>query len=198
MIFNITEKLSRGDVTLKVFEEKFIDPLLNISVDQRIWQYTPEAFSDPLVFKEKWINKAIKQMENNKRICFVVFFEKEIAGSSSYYQIDLENKKLNIGYTWFHPKFWGSTVNPLTKLIMLEYAFEHLNCIRVEFSVDSLNLPSCKALKKLNISEEGVLRNHMILADGRIRDSVIYAVTNQEWPKIKRKIQEGLKLNQQG
>lgn len=196
MILKINEKLRKDNVTLTLLNEKFIDSLVKLSDDKRIWQYVPEKFHESTVFQENWIHKAIKQIENDKRICFVVSFSEEIVGSSSYYQLDLENKKLNIGYTWFHPKFWGTKVNPLTKLIMLEYAFETLNCVRVEFSVDAVNLPSRKALNNLGIQQEGILRNHLTLSDGRIRDSVIFSVTYQEWPEIKNNIQR--RLNQHG
>lgn len=82
MIFNISEILSKDNVALHLLDEKTIEPLTKLAADLRIWQYIPETFQEPTVFQEKWINKAINQMTNNKRICFSVFFSGEVAGSS--------------------------------------------------------------------------------------------------------------------
>lgn len=189
MIFDLDQPISKDGMELHLLNEKLADDLIHISSDPRIWKYMPEPLYKPQVFKEQWIDKAIKQIAHSKRICFVIFFKQRIAGSSSYYEIDLANKKLNIGYTWFHPDFWGSKANPLAKFIMLEYVFENLGYNRVGFSVDSINLPSCNALNKLGIKQEGILRNHLVLSDGRIRNSVTYSVIPQEWPDIKRNIE---------
>lgn len=192
-MFNASLQNSNGDLNLNVLNEDLVVDLVNLSSDSRIWKFRSEPFHEPQVFKEIWIDKTFKQMQSNKRICYVIYVDKKMAGSSSFYQIDAENKSLNIGYTWFHPDFWGTKANPLTKLIMLEYVFEQLDFNRVEFSVDSVNLPSRKALEKYGIKQEGVLRNHMILSDGRVRDSVIYSVIQQEWPEIKTNIESRVK-----
>ncbi len=188
-MFNENLLISKDALRLQVLNEDLVSDLTNLSSDSRIWRFRPEPLYEPRVFKEKWIDKAFEQMQIKKRICYVVSVDQRMAGSSSYYDIDSENKKLSIGYTWFHPDYWGTTVNPLTKLIMLEHAFEQLGFNRVEFSVDSINIPSRKSLEKYGIKQEGILRNHMILTDGRIRDSVIYSVISQEWPEIKTRIQ---------
>lgn len=189
MIFEISEPLCKNDISLHVLNKKHVDALVAISRDVRIWKFGTHDFSDESIFREKWIQKAFFEMENNKRICFVIFLGNKIIGSSSYYHIDPDNKNLSIGYTWFHPDYWGSSVNPLSKLIMLDYAFDTLDMIRVEFCVDSINLPSQNSLSKFGIQKEGVLRNHMILSSKRIRDSVIFSVIPQEWLVIKSNIE---------
>lgn len=189
MILNIDQQMCKGNIVMHLFDEQYADELANLAADARIWQYMPESLHESAIFKEKWITKTINHIKNHQRVCFIVFHKEQMAGSSSYYQIDIKNKKLNIGYTWFHPNFWGTSVNPLTKLIMLEYAFEILAFNRVEFSVEALNPLSRKALKKFGIQPEGVLRNHMVLSNGRIRDSVIYSIIKTEWPEIKENIQ---------
>ncbi len=189
MIFKISEPICKNNISLCVLSEENVDTLVAISRDARIWKFGTHDFSDETIFREKWIQKAFCEMENNKRICFVIFLDDKIIGSSSYYHIDTVNKNLSIGYTWFHPDYWGSSVNPLSKLIMLDYAFETLSMIRVEFCVDSINLPSQNSLAKFGIQREGVLRNHMILSNNRIRDSVIFSVIPQEWLMIKSNIE---------
>lgn len=189
MILDIGQQMGKGDVMLRLFDEGYTDELAKIAADTRIWQYMPESLHEPAKFKEKWINKTIIHIKDHKRVCFIVFHKGQMAGSSSYYQIDIENKKLTIGYTWLHPNFWGTIVNLIIKLIMLKYAFEVLTFNRVEFSVDVLNSPSRQALSKFGIQQEGILRNRLVLSNGRIRDSAIYSIINTEWPKIKANLQ---------
>src|SRR3990167_1497330 len=174
MIFQITQPFCKNGISLHILNETHIDQLIKISRDERIWRFGIHNFCDEKIFREKWIKKAFSEMENNQRVCFSVFQDEKIIGSSSFYHIDSDNKKLSMGYTFFHPNFWGTNVNPLTKLMMFEYAFEQLNYNRIELTVDSMNLSSCNSLKKIGIQQEGILRNHMVLFDGRIRHSVIF------------------------
>ncbi|HEV2614664.1 MAG TPA: GNAT family protein [Gammaproteobacteria bacterium] len=182
-IFNIETPLKKNDVELHVLNESHKQELENLASDSRLWKYAPHPYHEPTVFKEKWLSKT------KERVCFVIFYKNKMIGSSSYYDIDLNNKKLTIGYTWLHPDYWGTKINRQIKLIMLDYAFNTLECIRVEFAVDSLNTPSQNALGKLGIKQEGLLRNHMLLSNGRIRHTYIYSVIPEEWPGIRRNIE---------
>lgn len=187
MIFEKELKLCKHDAELHVLNIKHVDMLTDLALEEKIWEHAPNKYYQTNIFKEKWFDKAVKQMNENDRVCFVIFYKNEIIGSSSYYEIDFENKKTNIGYTWFHPSVWGTKINALSKLIMLEYAFETLNLNRVGFSVDSQNERSCRALKKLGIKQEGILRNHLVLPN-RTRDSVIFSVIDNEWPEVKKSL----------
>lgn len=157
MIFKISEPLCKNNISLHVLNEKHVDALVAISRDARIWKFGTHDFSDEMIFREKWIQKAFSEVENNKRICFVIFLGNKIIGSSSYYHIDPDNKNLLIGYTWFHPDYWGSSVNPLCKLIMLDYVFKTLNMIRLNILV----LMRCMHWRRL--SKNGVVsRSHCL------------------------------------
>jgi RimJ/RimL family protein N-acetyltransferase len=188
MIFENGTVLYRNNVILRMLEESHANQLTELAADKKIWQYAPESFHEPDIFREKWFNKAYANQE--ERICFVIFLGNKMAGSSSYYDIDTDNKKLKIGYTWFHPFFWGSNLNALSKLILLDHSFNNLMFNRAEFCVDSTNLRSCNALQKLGIKQEGILRNHLLLPNGRIRHSAIYSVIREEWPESKKYIEE--------
>lgn len=194
MIFENNSNLNMGNVTLRMLETNHINQLEKLASDNKIWQHASEPFHESETFREKWFNKAIAQMNTKDRICFVIFQDGKMAGSSSYYEIDIDNKKLNIGYTWLHPSFWGTHLNAISKLILLDYAFNILKFNRVGFSVDSLNHHSCNALTKLGIKQEGILRNHLILSNSRIRDSVIYSVIQDEWTEIKKYIETKIEL----
>lgn len=190
--------LSRNNVTLTLLNEEHLVPLTVLAGEKRIWEYASELYYSPVIFRERWLDKAIREMDDKKRICFVIFYNDKIIGSSSFYEIDEENKKLNIGYTWFHPSCWGTKINSISKLIMLEHAFEKMKVIRVEFSVDSINERSCNALIRLGIKKEGILRNHMILPDERIRHSVKFSVVCEEWPETKSNIEQIIRENSDG
>ena len=85
-----------------------------------------------------------------------------------------------------------SAVNSEAKLLLLAHAFDVLNCNRVEFKTDSLNLKSRNALAGIGATEEGVLRRHMVTASGRVRDSVYFSVIREEWPSVRHHLEERL------
>ena len=183
--FNESWILAKEKLSIHVLNHSHLETLAQLASEKEIWQFAPHTFYQKETFEEKWFGDA---MHTKQRITFVIAYENNIKGSSSYYEIDSENRRLNIGYTWFHPSAWGTKINPLSKLLMLEYAFENLNFNRVAFVVDSLNIRSCHAVKKLAIKQEGILRNHMVLPNGRIRHSVIFSVIKEEWPEVKKHI----------
>jgi RimJ/RimL family protein N-acetyltransferase len=185
MDFQIQRIPSIGNVRLEVLTAQHENDLTQLAREQSIWEFAPHPCHEPAMFKAQWLDKALMQMQQYERVCFVIKFNETVVGSSSYYDIDSDNKKLNIGYTWLHPTFAGNKINPRTKLIMLTHAIENLAFNRVGFAVDSLNQRSSAALKKLGITYEGTLRNYLILPSGRVRHSLIYSVTREEWPETK-------------
>jgi RimJ/RimL family protein N-acetyltransferase len=144
--------------------------------------------NNPAEFKQKWFDKAIRQMQEGKRLAFKIEHLNKLVGSSSFYEIDVPNKSLKIGYTWFHPDSWGKGINSLSKGLMLQYAFEKLGVNRAAFSIDSANERSCKAVEKLGAVKEGVLRHDMVRPDGSLRSTVSYSILKEEWPAIKMRV----------
>lgn len=112
-------------------------------------------------------------------------------GCTRYGNIDRANRRLEIGWTWYGRAFQRTAVNTECKYLLLRHAFEVLGCIRVEFKTDVLNERSRRALLRIGAREEGVLRQHMILPDGRIRDTVYYSIVRSEWPEVRERL-EGL------
>lgn len=112
-------------------------------------------------------------------------------GSSSYFAADPAHRRLEIGGTWVTPSRQRTPVNTEAKYLMLGHAFDALGCRRVEFKTDRLNERSRRALERIGAVEEGVFRNHMLMPDGRIRDSVYYSIIDREWPAVKARL-EGL------
>jgi RimJ/RimL family protein N-acetyltransferase len=109
----------------------------------------------------------------------------KIVGTTRYLNVDYDNHRLEIGHTWIAKSFRRTGVNTESKFLMLHHAFEKLNCIAVEIRTDVLNEVSRKAIERLGAKQDGVLRNHKIMRNGRIRDTVCYSVIQSEWPSVK-------------
>ncbi|GAB4422621.1 MAG: GNAT family protein [Anaerolineales bacterium] len=112
----------------------------------------------------------------------------QVAGATRYLNIVPEHRGLEIGGTWYGAKFRRTAVNTECKYLLLRHAFETLGCIRVQLKTDQRNLRSQKAIERIGAKQEGVLRNHMILPDGRYRNSVFYSIIDTEWPQVKRSL----------
>jgi RimJ/RimL family protein N-acetyltransferase len=112
-------------------------------------------------------------------------------GSTSYLNIDRQHRRVEIGGTWITPAWQRSPINTEAKYLQLRHAFESLGCIRVEFKTDALNTKSRQALARIGATEEGTFRNHMVMPGGRIRHSVYFSITDDEWPRVKAHL-EGL------
>lgn len=112
----------------------------------------------------------------------------KLIGTTRFANIDRANKRAEIGWTLVARAHQRSAVNTEAKLLMLTHAFETWGCIRVEFKTDSLNIQSRTALTRLGATEEGIFRNHVICASGRLRHSVYFSITNDEWPAIKQRL----------
>jgi RimJ/RimL family protein N-acetyltransferase len=113
-------------------------------------------------------------------------------GCTRYLHIDPPSRSLEIGGTWYGLEYQGTLVNTECKYILLKHAFETLECIRVWFKADTRNLRSMRALERIGAIKEGVLRNHMILPGGFIRDSIVYSLLPEEWPQVKNKLEARL------
>lgn len=112
----------------------------------------------------------------------------KVIGSTRFGNIDRPNRHVEIGWTLVARPYQRSSVNTEAKLLMLTHAFERWDCIRVEFKTDSLNIQSRTALTRLGATEEGIFRNHMVCASGRIRHSVYFSITMEEWPAVKQRL----------
>lgn len=106
-------------------------------------------------------------------------------GITSYLDIQPANRSLEIGFTWIGRAWQRTAVNPEAKLLLLRHAFETLGAHRVQLKTDGRNLQSQRALEKLGAVREGVLRRHMILPDGFVRDTVMYSIVDREWPGVR-------------
>jgi RimJ/RimL family protein N-acetyltransferase len=115
-----------------------------------------------------------------------------IVGTTSLGDIDLHNEKAHIGWTAYSPEVWSTSVNPECKLLLLWHAFEHCGLGRVKLRTDLINPRSQAAIAKLGATREGVARRHIKRGDGSWRDSVIYSVIIDDWPRVKAGLEQRL------
>jgi RimJ/RimL family protein N-acetyltransferase len=113
-------------------------------------------------------------------------------GTTRFYEIEPNDRRAAIGYTWLSASAQRTAINTEAKLLLLTHAFEHWQCIRVEFITDVLNQQSRAAILRLGAKQEGILRNHMIMPDGRIRDSVCFSIIAEEWPEVRTRLKSKL------
>jgi len=112
-----------------------------------------------------------------------------IVGHTAICNADGRHRRLEIGYTWYAGRVQRSAVNTETKLLLLRHAFATLGCVRVEFRTHWFNHRSREAIAKLGARQEGVLRSHQTLADGSLRDTVVFSIIEPEWPAVRRHLE---------
>jgi RimJ/RimL family protein N-acetyltransferase len=141
-----------------------------------------------------YIATALNAQAEGHAIPFVIIQKSsgKVVGSTRYFHIERDHRRLEIGYTWLAASAQRTQVNTEAKLLLLTHAFERLGCIRVEFVTDVLNQQSRTAILRLGAMQEGVLRNHMIMPNGRYRDSVCFSIIEAEWPEVKAGLQAKL------
>jgi RimJ/RimL family protein N-acetyltransferase len=175
-------------------EKSHKEDLLKAAADGNLWElwYTSVPSEKNI---DDYINHALTQKEDGIEYPFTVIDKatNAIIGSTRFYSIQPEHRRLEIGYTWYAKKHQRTGVNTECKLLLLQYAFENLNCIAVQFMTNWHNIRSRTAIARLGAKEDGVLRNHRINADGSYRDSVVFSITEQEWLSVKKSLEYVLK-----
>ncbi len=111
------------------------------------------------------------------------------AGMTTYMNIDAANRRVEIGSTWTRASCQRSALNTQCKLLLLQHAFETLDCIAVEFRTHRLNTQSRRAIERLGAQLDGILRSHLRMPDGTLRDTCVYSITAAEWPTVRNHLQ---------
>jgi RimJ/RimL family protein N-acetyltransferase len=113
-------------------------------------------------------------------------------GTTRYMTISRNDRNLEIGHTWLGRRAWRTRVNTECKFLLLRHAFEQLRVMRVQLKTDARNLRSRAAIERIGAKFEGILRNHMLVRGGVVRDSAYYSVIDTEWPEVKVRLEERL------
>jgi len=181
-------------VRLVPMTEEHIPALAEIGVGQDFWDFMVYGRMDTEADMREWVKDILSRAEKGTDLPFVAIHLEtgRVAGATRYLNIMPNDKGLEVGGTWYGLDFQRTGVNRECKYLLLTHAFEKLGCIRVQIKTDSLNLRSQKAIERIGAVKEGILRNHMILPNGRIRHSVYYSILDSEWADVKKRLEEML------
>ncbi|MFZ9857767.1 MAG: GNAT family N-acetyltransferase [Roseiflexaceae bacterium] len=154
-----------------------------------IWQYILFAPADTPAGMEAHLDEIEQRRTTYREVPYTIWSQRtnQIIGMIRYLDIHPQHRALEIG-TWITPAHHGDGSNVEAKFLLMEYAFESLTCIRVQFKTDATNLASQKSLLGIGATFEACLRNHLITHSGRIRSSHIYAVYAHDWPHVKERM----------
>jgi RimJ/RimL family protein N-acetyltransferase len=160
------------------------------SVDPQLHRYRPWVMRSEEDLRQ-FIALTQRQHAADQGLSFVTIARDrdEIVGSSSFMAADWPHRRVEIGATWITTARQRTAINTEAKYLMLRHAFEALGLLRVEFKTDSLNARSRAALLRIGATEEGTLRNHMVMPDGRRRHSVYFSIIAEEWPAVKARLE---------
>lgn len=166
------------------------DAIVNAAADGELWKLWYTSVPSP-ERTSAWIDTAAAMREQNGTLAFAVRATDTgaIVGSTRFCNVDSANRRLEIGYTWYAKRVQRTALNTECKLMMLTHAFERLACIAVEFRTHWMNQQSRAAIARLGAKQDGILRNHQRMADGSLRDTVVFSIIASEWPAVKRHLQ---------
>lgn len=181
-------------VRLEPLAEAHIPSLAQVGLEEKIWRYMRYGNVETIDQLGAWVRELLELQAAGSDLPFAVInlSSGQAIGSTRYLHIDHDNRSLEIGGTWYGLDFQRTLVNAECKYLLLKHAFEELSCVRVWFKTDLRNLRSQHAIEKLGAVKEGVLRNHMIMPDGFVRELVIYSILPQEWPEVKQRLEARL------
>jgi N-acetyltransferase len=173
--------------------------LITAASDGELWNSTVTIVPSSPATMIDYIQAALAGQATGKELPFVIIRKSgpgvppvkasgEVVGTTRFYDIKPNDRCVAIGYTWLSKSAQRTAVNTESKLLMLTHAFEKWRCNRVELLTDVLNEQSRAAILRLGSKEEGILRSHMIMPSGRIRDSVIFSIITEEWPEVKARL----------
>lgn len=181
-------------VKLVPLDHAHFDELIAVGRQEKIWEHISinGADSERLVLHLK---SAILKRSTGEQYPFTVIdkLSGKIIGSTLLHNIFPEHRKLEIGWTWYDPAYWRTGYNRECKLLLLTYCFETLKAVRVQLQTDENNTRSRTAILGIGATFEGVMRKERIRANGTFRNTVMYSITDDEWPASRALLLKSLK-----
>ena len=176
-------------VRLEPLEMQHVPQLCEVGLEPELWRWIPHPVLTPADMNA-YVATALEERRCGQSLPFVIILQEtdQVIGSTRFGNIDLSNRRLEIGWTWLTSAWQRTAANTETKLLLLSHAFEVLKMHRVELKTDALNQKSRNAILRLGAVEEGTFRKHVITASGRVRDSVYYSIIDTEWTTVKQRL----------
>ena len=161
------------------------DELVAATRDGELWKLWYTAIPSP----EGMNAEIARRLDLQAKGSMLAFTTREangqVAGMTTYMNVDAVHKRVEIGSTWTAARMQRSPFNTECKLLLLGHAFEALGCIAVEFRTHCFNQQSRRAIERLGAKLDGILRNHQRASNGTLRDTAVYSITESEWPTVK-------------
>ena len=175
-------------VRLEPMTEAHIPALAEIGVGQEFWHFMLYGEMKTEADMRNWVLDILSR-HGDAPFVAVHLASGRVAGATRYLNVSPKDRGLEIGGTWYGLDFQRTAVNTECKYLLLKHAFETLGAIRVQLKTDARNVRSQKAIERIGAVKEGILRKHMILPDGYIRDSVFYSIVDSEWEGVKSRLE---------
>lgn len=178
-------------VRLEPLARRHAEDLFEVGREESIWPHMPRPPLKSVEDASAMIEQALEVASSGTQIPFAIIERASgrAMGSTRYLDIRRNDHGLEIGWTWIGTTFQRSVVNTECKYLLLRHAFEELGAVRVQLKTDLRNVRSQRAIERLGAVREGVLRKHIVLWDGYIRDTVYYSIIDREWPEVKRRLE---------
>jgi RimJ/RimL family protein N-acetyltransferase len=178
-------------VRLEPLSEAHAPDLAAVGQDAAIWAYMPYAPVRSEADMRALVRDLLARQARGTDLAFAVVHlaTGRAIGASRYLNIEPAHRGLEIGGSWYGRAYQRTAVNTEAKYLLLSHAFDQLACLRVQFKSDVRNERSQRAIERLGAVREGVLRHHMIMPDGHVRDSVFYSILAEEWPGVKARLE---------
>lgn len=180
-------------VRLEPLEPDHAEPLARAASDGKLWELRYTSVPDPDGVLD-YINSALEGFRAGHMLPWAVrdLVNNEIVGTTRYHDVIPAASRVEIGYTWYAARVHSTTVNPACKLLLLQHAFETLECGAVGLRTDILNVRSQRAIGKLGAQRDGVIRHNLQRRDGTVRDTVMYSILRDEWPAVQTRLRSRL------
>ncbi|HVD61131.1 MAG TPA: GNAT family protein [Gemmatimonadaceae bacterium] len=194
---NVEPVVLEGDrVRLEPMQRDHLDALLEAGRYEELWRWT-RSNATTRETMSAYMDEAFTEAGNGTALPFVTIDKpsQTIVGSTRFANIDHNNRRVEIGWTWISPHFQRTYINSEAKYLMLRHAFDVWDCVRVELKTDVLNEQSRTAMLRLGAIEEGVLRRHVMTYNGRFRDTIYYSILDHEWPAVRARLEARLRRN---
>jgi len=177
--------LSGPHASLRPLQAAHHDGLCDAVRDGELWKLWYTAVPSPEGMTAE-IERRLGLQARGSMLPFAVFdADGRAVGMTTYMNIDAVNRRVEIGSTWYAASTQRTALNTQCKRLLLGHAFEALDCLAVEFRTHRLNVQSRRAIERLGAQLDGVLRAHMRLPNGVVRDTAVYSITAPEWPAVK-------------
>lgn len=162
------------------------DSLVDAAKDGELWRLWYTFVPEPNKMREN-IGTRLQMQTDGTMIPFTVINNNsgDAIGMTTFMNIDAKNRRVEIGGTWYCQSAQRTAINTECKQLLLNYAFESMNCIAVEFRTHAFNQQSRRGIERLGAKLDGILRNHMIMPNGTLRDTYVYSIIASEWPAVK-------------